>query len=756
MTYLLPEKNPAGDRPARGGDTPIADEWMEGFGAATKRTMLTMNANRRDKSEMAEVETDVLRGAAERGAASILTGVVSESLPMNGGRLPSAKIETEDALRVLRRNKKMREKAFDALKADAVENPDRYEGLDIQREAVEEVANKRLQAEYEELMAIEQTVPEGRRFVTSLVGGFAGSFADARNLPWMLFGGGGGLLKTMAKGAALNMAAEATQMKSRFEMADRLNIEDPNVVSELALAGVFGGAFEGIAHGIGRGVVGGAKAVQYLKARDRVPSITGDPVMDQQVVDAAEEAVLSGENPLEAVQRELDKMPQAEPSPPGRDPLIPDPEQRAVPFDEEIDAQMREVETEIESIRSESLTRKTPLIERLRRSGSDEGNLKVHPDGRVGEALKAADITPRTHPGLFSRKGRKDFDNLTASEWEAEFPGILDATRTSRDADYLDADGFAEVLVRAANNDYDWLEPSRRVSELEGQVAELEAARGRGRFEGPVADYAAGERAEGGLFIDLDNDVALNFMDDPADRTRHLQGLLRGHLEQNWPNTRLTDTEINEIVNTLDRNGGDADYLIERVLEREIEYAELPPSKAQEYEEIPGFERSADAQDAQAGRGGAERPGEDGGAARGGAAGEGRATEQTGAGEQALIDGVEPVSATDRAMAQRDADARRRAGNAAPMDEGLFDLGARDQMDWLDDPASAKADPVMSQQVETIRGELADDPDLAARKVAIEEDDGTVRTVSLGAWSDELDSFEVAIARMELCGKGPS
>lgn len=754
MTYLLPKKNAAGDRPARGADAPLADDWMEGFGVSAKRFMLESNANMRQQRETADVETDLLRRAAEGGAADILTGVVSENLPMGGplvgDQVQARKMETDDALRFLRTNKKMRDMAFDALKADAEANPDRYEGIDLTRETVEQSVNERLQSEYQELLAIEQTVPEGRRFVTSLVGGFAGTFADARNAPWMLFGGGPGLLKTMAKGAALNMAAEATQMPSRFEMADRLNIEDPDVVSELAMAGVFGGAFEGIAHGIGRGVVGAAKATQYLRARSAVPSVTGDAVMDRQVVDAAEQAVTTGENPLEAVQREIDKMPKSEPPPPGREPLVLRPEERVMPFDEEVDGQIREMQAEIDRVQAETSRSKNPLIETLRKS---DGGLKIRPDGRTGAALKAADINPRSFPGLFSRQGRGEFDNLPASDWEEMFPGIIDATGTARGADYLDVDGFEEILIRSANNDYDWLQPRKEIADLEAKVTELEAAKDRGRYEGPLADFAAGEQAEGGFYVDPVADGPNNWF-EPADRLPWIESGVQRTLDENWPNLRLTQSERREIVSELDKHGGDAEYLIERVLEREVEFAELPPSRAQEYEEIPGFETEADARASEAGRGRAGEPGQDGGAEGGGRAGEGRATEQTGAGEQALIDGVEPVSATDRAIAQREA--QRGAGNTAPMDDGLFDLGARDQMDWLDDTASAKADPVMSQQVATIREELEAKPELADTKVAVQDVDGNVRTVSLSEWSDDLDTFEKAIARIDLCGKGPS
>ena len=57
------------------------------------------------------------------------------------------------------------------------------------------------------------------------------------------------------------------------------------------------------------------------------------------------------------------------------------------------------------------------------------------------------------------------------------------------------------------------------------------------------------------------------------------------------------------------------------------------------------------------------------------------ATEPTAQGEQALIEGVAPITSATRAQAGVDAPM---SGGARPMDEGLFDTGSRAQMDLLD------------------------------------------------------------------------
>ena len=56
-------------------------------------------------------------------------------------------------------------------------------------------------------------------------------------------------------------------------------------------------------------------------------------------------------------------------------------------------------------------------------------------------------------------------------------------------------------------------------------------------------------------------------------------------------------------------------------------------------------------------------------------------TDRTAHGEQTLIDGVEPITDATRAQAAVDAPL---TGGVRPMDEGLFDTGARSQMDLLD------------------------------------------------------------------------
>ena len=90
-------------------------------------------------------------------------------------------------------------------------------------------------------------------------------------------------------------------------------------------------------------------------------------------------------------------------------------------------------------------------------------------------------------------------------------------------------------------------------------------------------------------------------------------------------------------------------------------------------------------------------------------------TEATAAGEQTLIEGVAPITGRDRAEAAQN---RPMQGGTRPLDEGLFDLGARQQMDLLE----------MARQPETpATANLFDDaspdtPEFEAQIIALEDE----------------------------------
>ena len=90
-------------------------------------------------------------------------------------------------------------------------------------------------------------------------------------------------------------------------------------------------------------------------------------------------------------------------------------------------------------------------------------SLQIHPEGTAASELRAMGITNKTYPGLFSKKGRKDLDNLVASEMEDMFPGITDAAGLADDGRYLDPNGLYALIARDAEGDSSWLRTRKDV-----------------------------------------------------------------------------------------------------------------------------------------------------------------------------------------------------------------------------------------------------------------------------------------------------
>lgn len=91
-----------------------------------------------------------------------------------------------------------------------------------------------------------------------------------------------------------------------------------------------------------------------------------------------------------------------------------------------------------------------------------------------------------------------------------------------------------------------------------------------------------------------------------------------------------------------------------------------------------------------------------------------------------------------------------RGGDAAA-DTGLFDTGARAQVDMFDDPASPEAKPILDQKTADFRDEIEAN---GATEVNLVTDDGRVLRTDeeVLAYLDEGDQFS---SRIDLCGKAP-
>lgn len=765
MTFFINEPTEAPKIKAKNPNIDLAGGWFDTVGAAVTSAQLENDANfigRRTTFETKAAKgwdladrigsEAIEKRARERGLPD---GMVSTFSAMMKRKPPNMPAEMQGII-------------FDLAQEAATDDPQAWADVDFSDEAVLKEANDKLQAEHQEAQDILAMSPGGET-AARFIGGMIGITADIKNAPFLLLGGGqGSILRVMGREAMLNMAAETAFLPSQFEMAERLDIPDPNVPQQLALAAAAGGILGGI-------VEAGSRGVTYFRLRNRTAQIPGyDPLTSQAMVDEVEDILTSDTpRPFEKIQQLQEETPQApyrleNPLNPQRPPLIEDPAKAPIagpgeaetptvtttPLDP-VDGGQREpltdenlietMRTAIDDAKAVDSTANRPLTLRLQRSGRGGTEiLKIHPEGHVGQELKNAGINSKSAPGLFSKQGRKDFDNLVADEWEKEFPGIIEATGTPRGETYLDRDGFIEVLRRDIEGDSSWLRSRAEVQRLE---AELEAYQ-RDGDSSPTDDFIAGSREDSGFFVDLDD---YEFQHGQFARQR-IADDLNAYLDETGQ-TFLTNAERAEILEELQSRGGDAEYLVERIAEREIELSTAPqPEDA--LDDIPFGDDATTAQgDVGSGRGGSERSsGNDGSEGPGGARTEdpgSTRTEQTDAGEQIVAPGIEPISQQQRLETQQGAPLR---GGDAAADIGLFDTGARAQMDIFDNPAGTEARAIQDSITNDI---LTDIEANGPTEVNIALEDGRVLKTDQDVltYLDEGDAFS---ARIDLCGKGPT
>lgn len=618
--------------------------------------------------------------------------------------------------------------------------------------------------------------------MSQLAGGLTASLIDIRQAPLLFLGAGGGsLLRVLGQEAIMGAAGTAITLPSQYETAKELDKADPNPIEQITLGALGGAVIGGALHGLGRGI-------EYFRGRMAVPEIPGaDPVYTHAAVDAAETALVNGDNPLAAVQRIMDSAPPPDLKP--LPPLIPeqiDPpvssgnlasnvptiEQSVLPpaagepprSAAEVGAVASRALDDVEGLnavladaKAADNARSKPLIGWLSKghrvtkkdaaAGRTAGeSLQIDPASTLGQELKAQDITPRTAPGLFKKGGRTNLDNLVASEMEDQFPGIMDATRTPQGADYLDQQGLLDLIVRDANGDASWLRSRADVQRVEADL-ELAMRAANGEDMGPASDYLAMKPDDGGFFVDLN---AYQF--DNPDWQGAIARDLEAFIAEKWPGVTFTAKERADILNHLTTNGGEAQNLVERLLERELDYGELPPSKVYSHADLedPAYQRFLD--EATASRvsdtGGEDPlgPVENGGAARGGPAGE------VGADGQVSIPGTDRV---DTGQAQRDAAtiaARQQQSKMGRLDQtrveddagGLFGGG---QSDLFSDPLSKDARILQDSIAADFRDQVARED----FKVDLNDGKGERSASSL---LDELDGDDEFAAILDACGKG--
>lgn len=153
----------------------------------------------------------------------------------------------------------------------------------------------------------------------------------------------------------------------------------------------------------------------------------------------------------------------------------------------------------------------------------------IHPEGRFAGELRAMGITNKTMPGLFSRGGKRDLDNLVASELEQQLPGISAAVGVENG--YLLPDRLAQVLgdelTRGASSVRNRAAVATEIDEINADTSRLARV-----FEDAKAQGFALRSEEELRFVDnllrrgddMGDDLektAIRFQDQAADLARH-------------------------------------------------------------------------------------------------------------------------------------------------------------------------------------------------------------------------------------------
>lgn len=722
MTYFLN----GGDAPVVKAQNPDAGltGLLGGLGAAWDKAQLENNSNFRLSRERGDEEFALAQQAAKRIGIDTLNRLYRESARGSDQDYPQPTtiegfldVYGKDADRIIL------DYAREAAKTDTATWGD----MDLSEDGIDDRVNKRLQAEYEDAEQILDMMPGGRG-ATELVGAIGGITADIKNLPFLVLGGGSGsLLRVMGREAAINMAAEGAFLADQFEMAERLNIPDPDVKTQLLMAAAGGAVFGGL-------VEGGARALTYWRTRNTVTPVRGyDSASTDAMVTAAEEALVANQNPLRAVQEAVagtEAKPYILENPinPDKPPLITT--ERLPPVDGQTpqplpdQAITAQAEAALDEIATARMGDKKPFTKKIR------SDVKVHPDGPLAQELRAQGVTAQSYPGLFSRQGANDLDNLVASEWDDAIPGISRVTGT--DGIYLSRQGVIDALVEE--------NAGRRLAtdlEVDLQMREADVAASK---RSPEEDFLAGADSgiEGRLFIDQNQ---LGFLTDQDVATMVDDWLAT----RNWTDL-ITPQERAELVAAMRTNGGDAEYLVERMWERDLDYAALPPQEAPDYDIPFGENELAPEEAVGPGVGTGGGPDANPVSARGG--GEGLADDAG----QTFIPGTDRI---DTGLSQRqraEMEARQQQSKIRRLDqtriedtEGTLFGGA--QSDLFSDPASPQARPILDDMSASLRDDILKDGDF---KLDLGDGKGE-RSVS--AILDDLDEGDEFADILDLCGK---
>lgn len=740
MTYFLQSN----DAPKIKAQNPQSDlsSWFGGLGAAFTKSAMENDANFTAARKQRDVQFEMAQQAAPRVGIQALNDWYTETGAGYDHIRPAP--QTTDEFFAMHGNEAYR-MVLDVARQQADADPVKWADMDLSDAAVEKQVNERLRTEYEDAQ-LTLDMMSGGRGAAEFLGGLGGITADIKNLPFLLIGGGSGsIMRVLGREAAINVAAEATFLPSQFDMAERLNIPDPDIRTQLAMAAVGGAVFGGL-------MEGGARAITYWKGRNVIQPVPGYSMgTSDAMVTAAENAIAAGENPLQAVQQALkDTRPQPyileNPINPDRPPLITT--ERLPPIDGQEpqplpnETIISQAETAIDNAEKQfeadfpEMRFKYPLGRVIQKLGGVKAS--VIRDGEkvrtpLAEELANMGVTTRTHPFIFSQKGMADLDNIPANE----HLGLSEVLPVDPLTGYFSREGLLQALGRELSGNG----KTPMSGEILARRSEIDSI---GRT--PSEDFIAGKQADDGWFVDLNK---YHFDQDQIAANEQIARDFHAFLDEKYAGTTFTDAEKAEMVAELQRSGGDAEFLVERVMERELDYAALPPQEAQDYGDIPFFGNEPTAQ-TPVGPGvrTGERSVADAQAEGGGAAGVADASGQTRIpGTDRIDTGLSQRQASEIAARQQQSRMGRLDQTRVESDDTTLFGGA--QSDLFSDPTSKEARALQDSIALSIRDEIAADADA---NIKVDMGDGKGER-SISSVLDELDDLQDFAEIISLCGQ---
>lgn len=519
MTYFLPEKTP--DEVFRHNDPGVEPVGLlEGTVAAITRSMIGDGANFRYAKEKNDVRDGLLSEAIDIiGPEKVWAGLIEQGLAPN--------TPYDDRAANLMQNNLLWKPVIQKMARDAAEaDPTAWANVDLSDENIEQMANARLEAEYKEADALVRAMP-AKRGLASFIGAMAGSLADVRQAPLLFLGGSGSFMRVMGQEALINMTTEAALMPSRFEMAERLNIPDPNVGQDLLIAGVAGGLFGGA-------MEAAARSFRYIQARGEIPANAFPDLPPHEragLIDRSEDRLASDSpNVFAETRADMERTYQRVGMEDRAFSPITEEDFNRVLADapSEDPVEMHEffvAETEKAIVESDGMmTYKYPLAETIKRRGGIQykrenpltGEKELTP---AAQELAAMGVTPKTHPFIWRRNGMSDLDNLVASE----FDRLGEVLPVDQATGYFEAD----ALVRALGDELS----SGNKTPMNADIAHMmdQVARSSPEdFRPRIGDRSeAYEPPETGLYGgEITRDYS--FVDDLADRLAEAQDVPGG------------------------------------------------------------------------------------------------------------------------------------------------------------------------------------------------------------------------------------